>query len=126
MEPYRIWKDVDELAFYENSIILELLGRSQGNAPPKLATSEVPFKTNDPSHDLEWVTHLLDDFALVAAGAGGAANVAAASLEFDHVLENCFIVRVAKNEDFTIAQFQCLKDIIIIMNQVKQRGKPLC
>jgi hypothetical protein len=125
MDHYSIWKDVDELAFHENNIILELLGRSQGTAPPKLPSSGNSVKIERHNDDLEWVTHLLDDFALVAAGAGGASNVAAACLELNHVLGNCFIIRVAKNEDFSFAQLQCLKDIVAIMNQVKQRGKSM-
>ena len=44
MDPYRIWKDVDELAFHENNIILELLGRSQGTTPLKLLSPRNPVK----------------------------------------------------------------------------------
>jgi hypothetical protein len=50
-KPYSIWKDVDELAFHENNIILELLGRSQGKAPPKLPSHRNPFKSDDHSED---------------------------------------------------------------------------
>jgi hypothetical protein len=125
MEPYSTWKDVDELAFHENNIILELLGRSQGTAPPKLPSPRNHFKSDDHSEDQKWVTHLLDDFALVAAGAGGASNVASACLEWDQTPGNCFVIRVAKNEDFSCAQLQCLKDIVSIMNRVKHRSKQL-
>jgi hypothetical protein len=123
MDPYRIWKDVDELAFHENNIILELLGRSQGTTPLKLLSSRNPVKHDGQSDGLEWVPHLLDDFALVAAGAGGASNVAAACLELNQIIGKRFIIRIAKNEDFSCTQLQCLKDIVTVMNRVKQGGK---
>lgn len=123
MDPYRIWKDVDELAFHENNIILELLGRSQGTAPPKLLNSRNPVTNDGHSDGLERVPNLLDDFALVAAGAGGASNVAAACLELNQILGKRFVIRIAKNEDFSFTQLQCLKDIVIVMNRVKQGGE---
>ena len=125
MTPYNIWKDVDKLAFHENGIILEILGRSQGTAPSKLSSRKNVVESDGDSDDLEWVTHLLDDFALVSAGAGGASNIAAACLDLSQTPGNCFNIRVAKNEDFTFAQLQYLKAIVNIMNLLKKRGKPL-
>ncbi len=107
---------------YKNSIILEVLGRSQGTAPAKLSSFRNIIQSDGHSDGLEWVTYFLDDFAPVAAGAGGATNVAAAYLEVNQTPGDSFVIRVAKNEDFTLAQLQCLKDIITIMQLVKQRG----
>jgi hypothetical protein len=39
MERLNIWNGLDELAFYKNTIILELLERSQGEFPTSIANS---------------------------------------------------------------------------------------
>lgn len=91
MDPCRIWKDVDALAFHENNIIFELLGRPQGTIPSKFSSSRIPITIVDHSGSLEWVTHPLDDFALVAAGTGGASNIALACLELNQIPGNYFI-----------------------------------
>lgn len=102
---------------------MELLGGSQGTAPPKLLNFINPVTNDGHSDGLEWVPHLLDNFALVAAGAGGASDVVAACLELNQIPGKRFIIRIAKNEDFSSTQLQCLKDIVIVMNQVKQGGE---
>src|SRR5271170_5330457 len=122
MEPCKIWNEVDGLSFHENTIILEVLGRSQGLSLTRTTGSRRHARGGGDNDELEWVTHLLDDFALVAAGAGGASNVAASCLEWGQIPGN-LVIRVAKNEDFTVKQMQCLKQIITIMNQVKERSK---
>ena len=75
MEPYKPWESIDALAFHENAIVMELLGRSQG---PASVRNE--YRAEKHHNDYYSVQYLLDDLALVASGAGGAANVAAACM----------------------------------------------
>ena len=65
---YKACSDVDELAFHEKAILLEAHDRSQAMSP---------FIERGDHSDLIWARDFLDDFALVAAGPGGASNVAA-------------------------------------------------
>ena len=104
MEPCRPWGSIDALAFHENTIIMELLGRSQGPA----TTRNQRQIEKDHSDDCS-VQHLLDDFALVASGAGGASNVAAACMEIGDAPPKYIVIRIAKNEDFTHQKSKCWK-----------------
>jgi hypothetical protein len=117
MELCKPWESINALAFHENAIIMELLGRSQG-----LPTKRSDYRTEKDQDNHYSVQYLLDDLALVASGAGGAPNVAAACMEIGDTPSKCIIIRIAKNEDFTPAEIQVLKDIITIMNRVGTEG----
>jgi hypothetical protein len=69
------------------------------------------------------MSNFVDDFALIAAGSGGASNVIVACLEREESLTTCLTVRVAKNEAFKPAEIQFLEHIIITMNRVKNGGE---
>jgi hypothetical protein len=99
MEPCKPWESIDALAFHENAIIMELLGRSQG-----LPIKRSDYRTEKDQNSHCSVQYLLDDFALVASGAGGAPNVAAAGMEIGDASSKCIVIRIAKNEDFTAAE----------------------
>lgn len=122
MGDFNNWKDLDELAFYENTIILELLARSQGLSPTRIVDSGNFRGRNDHCKEVQWVSDFVDDFALIAAGAGGARNVTAACLEKQESPTTCFTVRVAKNEPFKPAEIQYLESIVATMNKVKNGG----
>jgi len=109
---YKVWPNIDELAFYENIILLEALARSQAN--------QLPTKIRGRS-GLMWARDFIDDFALVAASPGGASNVAVACLEIDQDA-NSITIRVAKNEDFNLEARQRLSLVVEVMNQVTQGG----
>ena len=126
MERLNVWDGLDELAFYERTMILELLARSQGLSPVTLAHSDHRDGSNKPRGELEWVPAFVDDFALIAAGAGGASNVTAACLETGGSPTRCFTIRVAKNEAFKPAEIQYLEHIIMAMNKVKNGGNDQC
>ena len=81
MEVLNIWDNLDERAFYENTMILELVERSQGISSMSIAESDYYRDSNDHHGELKWVSDFVDDFALIAAGSGGASNVTAACLE---------------------------------------------
>lgn len=117
MEPYKPWESIDALAFHENAIVMELLGRSQG---PASVRNE--YRAEKHHNDYYSVQYLLDDLALVASGAGGAANVAAACMDISDTPPKCIIIRIAKNEDFTPKEVQVLKEIVAIMNRVGLEG----
>jgi hypothetical protein len=68
------------------------------------------------------VSDFVDDFALIAAGAGGASNVTAACLERGESLAVCFTVWVAKKKLFKPREEQYLVGIIMTMNKVKKGG----
>ena len=108
MEQYKPWQAIDELDFHENTLVLQLFQRSQGR-PERILESE------------DWMTHLLDDFALIAACEGGASNVAAASLDYEE-LSDAWNIRVARNENFSPAQLAQLNAIVNLMNSYKERG----
>jgi hypothetical protein len=110
---YNVWSDVDELAFHENTILLEALARSQAEQPHTKKTIR---------SDLVWARDFLDDFALIAAGPGEASNVAAACLELAQDDEDSITIRVAKNEDFDLKERQRLSRVVEIMNRVRHRG----
>lgn len=117
MGSFRTWSDIDELAFHENAIALEVLARSQAphlNGPTSLKKNDVAT--------IAWARHFLDDFALVAAGPGEACNISAACLELSQPEESTLTVRVAKNEDFNANARQRLSEVIQVMNLVRQRG----
>jgi hypothetical protein len=120
MEGSNVWNGLDELAFYENAMILELLERSQGISP--VANSGRRRDSNKGCGELPWVSDFVDDFALIAAGSGGAPNVTAACLEREESPAVCFTVRVAKNEPFNAREEQYLEGIIMTMNRVKIGG----
>jgi hypothetical protein len=122
MERLNVWNSLDELAFYENAIILELLERSQGISPVSIANSDRRRDNNEDCGEVSWVSDFVDDFALIAAGAGGASNVTAACLEREESPAVCFTVRVAKNEPFKPREEQYLEGIIMTMNKVKKGG----
>jgi hypothetical protein len=122
MESLNIWDGLDELAFYENTIILELLQRSQGISPVRFAKSNRRRDSNKDYGEVSWVSDFVDDFALIAAGSGGASNVTAACLERQESPTVCFTVRVAKNEPFRPREEQYLEGIIMTMNKVKNGG----
>lgn len=113
MGSYDVWSGADELAFHENTILLEALARSQ---------PEQPHAKKSIRPDLAWARDLLDDFALIAAGPGEASNVAAACLELNGDDEDSTTIRVAKNEDFNYEARQRLTEVVEIMNQVRRRG----
>jgi len=121
MKRLNIWDRLDELAFYENTMILELLERSQGISPTSIANFD-RRRTNEHCEELKWVSDFVDDFALIAAGSGGASNVTAACLEKDESPTRSFTVRVAKNEAFKPAEIQYLERIITIMNKIRNEG----
>jgi hypothetical protein len=123
MERLNIWNGLDELAFYENTIILELLERSQGISPVSIANSDRRQDGNKDCGAVPWVSDFVDDFALIAAGSGGASNVTAACLEREESPAVCFTVRVAKNEPFKPREVQYLEGIIMTMNKVKKGGR---
>ena len=127
MQNQSVWSGLDERAFYENTIILELLDRSQGISPTKFADLD---DESDSHHHQDqgrrWIGGFLDDFALIAAGSGGAANVTAACLERGELPTKSFTVRVAKNEAFTPPEIQYLDGIVTIMNRVRNRGNHCC
>lgn len=116
---------MDELTFYENAIILELLKRSQEKSPVRIANSRRRRDSDKACKELPWVSDFVDNFALIAAGSGGTRNVTAACLEREES-PACFIVRVAKNEPFDAREEQYLEGIIIIINKVKFGGIVLC
>jgi hypothetical protein len=122
MERLNVWNGLDELAFYENTIILELLERSQGISPVSIANSHRRRDSNEDCGEVSWVSDFVDDFALIAAGAGGASNVTAACLEREESPAVYFTVRVAKNEPFKPREEQYLEGIIMTMNKVKKGG----
>ena len=109
---YKVWSNVDELAFYENAILLEAVARSR---------AEQPATQRGDHSDFIWARDFLDDFALVAAGPGKASNVAAACLEMNQD-ESSFTIRIAKNEDFNFQAKQRLSRIVEVMNQMTQEG----
>jgi hypothetical protein len=123
MERLNLWNGLDELAFYENTIILELLERSQGISPITIANSDRRRGGNKDCGAVPWVSDFVDDFALIAAGSGGASNVTAACLEREESPAVCFTVRVAKNEPFKPGEVQYLEGIIMTMNKVKKGGR---
>lgn len=114
MHSRNIWTNIDELAFYEDAIYLEACARSQDKASHGL--------DDTPRIDHPWARDFLDDFALIAAGPGGASNVTAACLETSQNEEDSIIVRVAKNEDFDFQGRQRLSRIVEVLNQVRQKG----
>ena len=122
MERSNVWNGLDELAFYENAMILELLERSQGISPVSIANSGCRRDSNKGGGELPWVSDFVDDFALIAAGSGGAPNVTAACLEREESPAVCFTIRVAKNEPFKAREEQYLEGIIKTMNRVKNGG----
>ncbi len=122
MERSNVWNGLDELAFYENTMILELLERSQGISPVSIANSNRRRDSSKDCGELPWVSDFVDDFALIAAGSGGAPNVTAACLEREESPVVCFAVRVAKNEPFKPRGEQYLEGIITTMNKVKIGG----
>ncbi len=122
MQRLNIWKGLDELAFYENTIILEVLERSQGISPTSIANSNRRRGSNEDDGEIKWVSDFVDDFALIAAGSGGASNVTAACLEREDPPTTCLTVRVAKNEAFKPAEIRYLERIIMTMNKVKNGG----
>jgi hypothetical protein len=122
MERSNVWSGLDELAFYENTMILELLERSQGISPVTIANPGRRRDSNKSCGELPWVYDFVDDFALIAAGSGGAPNVTAACLEREESPAVCFTVRVAKNEPFKPREEQYLESIIMTMNKVKTGG----
>lgn len=123
MERENIWSGLDEACFYENTIILEALGRSQGTSPMSIANSRHRRDSDRDYGEVLWVSDLVDDFALLAAGSGGASNVTAACLERDESPAACFTIRVAKNEPFKPAEIQYLEGIIMTMNKARKGGK---
>jgi hypothetical protein len=122
MERLNLWNGLDEHAFYENTIILELLERSQGISPISIANSDLRRGGNKDCGAGLWVSDFVDDFALIAAGSGGAPNVTAACLEREESPVACFTIRVAKNEPFKPREAQYLEGIIMTMNKVKKGG----
>jgi hypothetical protein len=122
MERSNVWDGLDELAFYENAMILELLERSQGISPVSIANFGRRRDSNEGCGELSWVSDFVDDFALIAAGAGGAPNVTAACLKREESPAVCFTIRVAKNEPFNAREEQYLEGIIMTMNKVKIGG----
>ena len=93
------------------------MARSQVEESNSLSNKQQPSHLN-----LPWVRDFLDDFALIAAGPGGASNVSAACLELSRPDEDIITIRVAKNEDFDSQALQRLSRINVIMNQVRLRG----
>ena len=55
MERLNVWNGLDELAFYENTIILELLERSQGISPVSIANSDPRRDSNEDCGEASWV-----------------------------------------------------------------------
>lgn len=108
MERYKPWQVINELDFHENTLVLELSQRSQ-ELPKRILASE------------DWTTHLLDDFALIAACEGGASNVTAASLDYEE-FSDAWNIRVARNENLSPAQRAQLTAIVNLMNGYKERG----
>jgi hypothetical protein len=126
MQRLSVWNGLDERAFYENTIILELLDRSQEITPTALAKLDRRSDGNQDNEGREWISDFLDDFALIAAGCGGASNVTAACLEREELPTRTFTVRVAKNEAFTPPEMGYLEGIITTMNKVKNGGNSRC
>jgi hypothetical protein len=100
MERSNVWNGFDKLAFYKNTMILELLERSQGISSVSIANSNYRRDSNKDYGELPWVSDFVDDFALIAAGLSGALNVTATCLEREESPAVYFIIRVAKNESF--------------------------
>lgn len=122
MAASNIWESEQELEFYERCIVLEILARSQGK--PRQASTHLGRSVRDnDDNEGKPIVHFLDDFALVAAGPGGAGNVAAACLETE---EEQMSIRLAKNENFSPAQKQKLRELVGIMNQIMNGGMPQC
>ncbi|ERF70417.1 hypothetical protein EPUS_05236 [Endocarpon pusillum Z07020] len=119
MQGVNIWKNLDECAFYENTIILELLDRSQEESPTNIVKAERRSNPNNTNEVTEWFCDFLDDFALIAAGPGGASNVTAACLEREELPTRTLTVRVAKNESFKPSEIQYLEGIMTIVNKVR-------
>lgn len=122
MQGVNIWKNLDERAFYENTIILELLDRSQEESPTNIVKAERRSNPNHTNEVTEWFCDFLDDFALIAAGPGGASNVTAACLEREELPTRTLTVRVAKNETFKPSEIQYLEEIMTIVNKVRNGG----
>ncbi|CZT13562.1 uncharacterized protein RAG0_17055 [Rhynchosporium agropyri] len=116
MYPQNVWRETDELAFHEKALYLEACSRSQKEESQSQLDVDVRNKLDLPS-----ARHFLDDFALIAAGPGGASNVTAACLELSQSNEDVITIRVAKNEDFNLQARQRLSQITAIMNQVRER-----
>lgn len=114
-----VWKDIDELGFHEQAIFLEACSRSQDKEPNSHINIRQPDKLDLPS-----ASYFLDDFALVAAGPGGASNVTAACLELSQGSDGNEIItiRLAKNEAFDLQAQEMLSQITEIMNHARQRG----
>jgi len=122
MEGLDIWNGLDKLAFYENTIILESLQRSQGASPVRIGKHDRHHNNSKQNGEIGWVSDFVDDFALISAGRGGASNVTAACLEREDSTADFFTLRVAKNEAFNPAEVRYLEDIISTMNKVKNGG----
>jgi len=97
MHPCFVWRDLDRLAFCENAILLEIKTRSQGNLTKVCARQDDsdPHSKDDLSRQM--ICNFLDDFALVASGAGGKNNVSAVCMEAGDQ-DQIITLRVARNE----------------------------
>lgn len=109
MEEMNIWHGIDELAFYENTTILQTLARSRENSESKFSVFATLLASNGPRKKSQWVCNFVDGFALTVAGSSGPSNVTAIGLERQELPVGCFTIRAANNEPFTRREMHYLQ-----------------
>lgn len=118
-----IWQDIDRVAFFENSIILEMKSKSQGECVKFDKSNLQNFCSPGTSRRYHYpVRDFLDDVCLVASGCGGADNVTAACLELVDCEGPVLVLRLARNAGASPQMLKAIRDILDEASQVYKSG----
>ncbi|KAK5246064.1 hypothetical protein LTR40_002077 [Exophiala xenobiotica] len=118
-----VWQGIDRLAFHENTILLDVKVRSQGD----------PTRSAIDTHDCvgfqdgltpQLICNVLDDFALVVSGSGGKDNVSAACMEYDKELRTV-TVRISSNEGIERPKFEDLQRLLHLITNISSPNTEL-
>ncbi len=92
IERSNIQNSLNKLAFYKNTIILELLERLQGISLLSITNSNCHRDNNKDCGELPQVSNFVNNFALITTGLGRAPNVTATCLEREELPVVCFTI----------------------------------
>ena len=108
-----VWNGIDRLSFHENAVLLELKQRSQAKEPLKLGQESdcEPLTSHNSVLSAQEARVFLDDFALVAAGPGGADNFSAACFENEESSTTATI-RAARNAGISSDVLRDLRSLV--------------
>ena len=124
MPQVHVWDDIARRPFFENAILLDVKHRSQGSPVKKPVVLSEESGISDAQNGESastWVPGFLDDFALVASGAGGPGNVSAACMEIESG-QRVVTIRVARNAGFNVDTLCYLEGIIRAMSGITPNG----